>query len=46
MHMYSKGWFIKQLKAIGVNKHPQNADSLERYKTYELRNLYYETILG
>ncbi|MGP7815966.1 DUF2639 domain-containing protein [Niallia sp. 01092] len=38
----TKGWFISQLKALGLNRHPIEHKKLELYKTYVLRNLYYE----
>ncbi|WAX16611.1 hypothetical protein LC76P1_00174 [Lysinibacillus phage LC76P1] len=44
MHIYSKGWFIKQLNAIGVKSHP-NGGHLGKYKAHELRKLYYDMIL-
>ncbi|MFP3726417.1 YflJ family protein [Priestia filamentosa] len=37
-HIYSKGWFIKQLKAVGISKHEDR--KLETYKTHILANLY------
>ncbi|PLS17078.1 DUF2639 domain-containing protein [Bacillus sp. M6-12] len=43
-YQYSKGWFIQQLKAVGITKHPIERRKLESYKTYILRNLYAEKI--
>ncbi|MDW7614398.1 DUF2639 domain-containing protein [Peribacillus simplex] len=37
---YSKGWFIQQLKAAGINYHPIEKKKLELYKSYILRRLY------
>ncbi|MCP8967027.1 YflJ family protein [Ectobacillus ponti] len=37
-HIYSKGWYIQQLKSAGISKHQQR--KLETYKTYVLANLY------
>ncbi|MDM5212165.1 DUF2639 domain-containing protein [Peribacillus sp. RS7] len=37
---YSKGWFIQQLKAAGINYHPIEKKKLELYKTHILRRLY------
>lgn len=39
-HLYSKGWFIQQLKAKGISKHPVERKKLEHYRTPVLRNLY------
>jgi hypothetical protein len=36
----SKGWYVKELKKMGVLRHPIGKKKLEQYKTYELRNLY------
>ena len=44
MHIYSKGWFLQQLKARGITKHPIEQRKLEAYKTYIIRNLYQEVI--
>ncbi|MBU3573953.1 MULTISPECIES: YflJ family protein [Priestia] len=41
-HIYSKGWFIQQLKAVNISK--IDGRKLESYKTYILRNLYAELI--
>ncbi|PLR78389.1 DUF2639 domain-containing protein [Bacillus sp. V3-13] len=40
----SKGWYISQLKAAGVTRHPVERRKLELYKTYVVRNLYLEMI--
>jgi hypothetical protein len=44
VHIYSKGWFIQQLKNQGITKHPIERRKLELYKTYVLRNLYTQFI--
>lgn len=36
----SKGWYVKQLKEHGINRHPVDRRKLESYKTSVLRNLY------
>ncbi|MEE6131988.1 DUF2639 domain-containing protein [Priestia aryabhattai] len=41
-HLYSKGWFIKELKAVNVTK--IEGRKLEIFKTYILRNLYLELV--
>ncbi|RLQ95222.1 YflJ family protein [Falsibacillus albus] len=41
-YRYSKGWFIQQLKSVGVTRHPIERRKLELYKTYIVRNLYEE----
>lgn len=38
----SKGWYVQELKKLGVNKHPIDQKKLELYKTYVVRNLYIE----
>lgn len=38
----SKGWYVQQLKEMGVRYHPVDRRKLELYKTYVLRNLYLE----
>ncbi|WP_420837818.1 DUF2639 domain-containing protein [Bacillus mesophilus] len=37
----SKGWFVQQLKAAGVNRHPKGLKKLEVYDTSTLRRLYF-----
>ncbi|MGG3805285.1 YflJ family protein [Metabacillus fastidiosus] len=39
----TKGWYIKELKALGITKHPIERRKLELYKTYVVRNLYYRS---
>ncbi|PLT28704.1 YflJ family protein [Peribacillus deserti] len=41
-YTYSKGWFIQQLKALGISKHPVERRKLELYRTPILRSLYSE----
>ncbi|RDI43117.1 DUF2639 domain-containing protein [Falsibacillus pallidus] len=41
-YRYSKGWFIQQLKTIGLTKHPIERKKLELYRTFVVRNLYEE----
>jgi hypothetical protein len=38
----SKGWYINELKKMGVTRHPIEKRKLELYKTYLIRNLYLE----
>jgi hypothetical protein len=38
----SKGWYIQKLKEKGISKHPTDLRKLEVYKTYIVRNLYFE----
>lgn len=37
-HIYSKGWYIQQLKSVGISKYEQK--KLETYRTYVLAKLY------
>lgn len=37
-YIYSKGWYIQQLKAVGISKYEQR--KLELYKTHILASLY------
>jgi len=36
----TKGWYIQELKKLGVTKHPVEKRKLELYKTFVVRNLY------
>lgn len=38
----SKGWYVQQLKQMGITKHPVELKKLELFKTFILRNLYFE----
>lgn len=40
----SKGWYISELKKIGMKRHPVERKKLELYKTHILRNLYLEYV--
>ncbi|MDP4164110.1 MAG: DUF2639 domain-containing protein [Bacillota bacterium] len=40
----SKGWYIHELKKLGISRHPVEHKKLELYKTSTIRNLYYEKI--
>ncbi|WP_409370343.1 DUF2639 domain-containing protein [Lysinibacillus sp. 38-6] len=44
MHPYSKGWFVKELRAKGILVHPQLKTHLGKFKESELRNLYYRYV--
>lgn len=44
MHRYSKGWFVKELRAKGFLVHPQLKTHLGLFKESELRNLYYRYV--
>ncbi|MDR4889370.1 DUF2639 domain-containing protein [Bacillus sp. HNG] len=41
----SKGWYVKQLKEKGIHQHPVERKKLETYKTYILRQLYFELVV-
>lgn len=38
----SKGWYVQELKKLGVNYHPVERRKLELYKEFVLRNLYFQ----
>lgn len=38
----SKGWYIKELKKMGITKHPIEKRKLELYKTFVVRSLFFE----
>ncbi|WP_196426650.1 DUF2639 domain-containing protein [Lysinibacillus cavernae] len=44
VHKYSKGWFLKKLRAHGILVHPQFKSHLGLLKESELRNLYYRYV--
>jgi len=44
VHPYSKGWFVKELRAKGILVHPQLKTHLGKFKESELRNLYYRYV--
>ncbi|MFD3447814.1 YflJ family protein [Microbacteriaceae bacterium 4G12] len=37
-HIYSKGWYIQQLKSAGISKYEER--KLESYRAHVLANLY------
>lgn len=39
--MYQKSFFIKELKRLGVIKHPETQRNLKHSKTSELARLYF-----
>ncbi|MGO4886864.1 DUF2639 domain-containing protein [Anaerobacillus sp. MEB173] len=41
-HVGSKGWYVAKLKDLGIRKH--KGYYIERFKTFELANLYAEKI--
>lgn len=41
---YTKGWFVKELKAMGIGKHPKTKKSLKSYNTTILRQLHDEAV--
>ncbi|MEC2056560.1 DUF2639 domain-containing protein [Peribacillus psychrosaccharolyticus] len=45
-HTYSKGWYIQQLKTIGVTKHPIERKKLELYRTHVIRKIYLDHFKG
>lgn len=42
MYIGTKGWYVDQLKKMGVTKHPIEKRKLEAYKTYVIRAIYIE----
>ncbi|WP_211263228.1 DUF2639 domain-containing protein [Lysinibacillus contaminans] len=44
VHRYSKGWFVKELRARGIMLHPLLRNHLGLYKESELRHLYYKLL--
>jgi hypothetical protein len=40
----SKGWYIAELKRLGIAKHPIEQRKLELYKTFVVRNLYFDNV--
>jgi hypothetical protein len=43
-YKYSKGWYLKQLKEMGITKHPVELKKLELYRTFVIRKLYFEHV--
>jgi hypothetical protein len=43
-YKHSKGWYISQLKEVGITKHPVELKKLKLYKTYIVRNLYFAIV--
>ena len=43
-YIHSKGWYISQLKGMGITKHPVDLRKLELYKTYVVRKLYFAAV--
>ncbi len=43
-YQYSKGWYLQQLKEVGITKHPVERKKLELYRTFVIRKLYFDTI--
>ena len=43
-YIHSKGWYISQLKGMGITKHPVELRKLELYKTYVVRKLYFSAV--
>ncbi len=41
-YQYSKGWYLQELKKMGIYHHPVDKRKLESYKTFVIRNLYFE----
>lgn len=44
-HYSSKGYFVAELKKAGIIKHPVTQEKLEKYRTSELRYLYFKHII-
>lgn len=38
----SKGYYVQKLKEKGIRRHPTEHKKLENYKTFVVRNLYFE----
>lgn len=37
----SKGWYVAELKKLGITKHPVDSRKLELHKGHVLQNLYF-----
>nr|WP_081707560.1 DUF2639 domain-containing protein [Bacillus massiliigorillae] len=44
-YKYSKGWYLSQLKSIGITKHPIERKKLELYKTFIVRKIYLDNFI-
>lgn len=40
-HVGSKGWYVAELKKMGVTKHPIDNRKLESHKGHVLQNLFF-----
>jgi hypothetical protein len=38
----SKGWFVQELKKLGIYRHPVDLRKIETYRTAVLRSLYFK----
>jgi intergrase/recombinase len=43
-YQFSKGWYLQELKKMGISHHPLEKRKLENYKTFVVRNLYFEKV--
>ena len=43
-YQFSKGWYLQELKKAGINYLPLEKRKLENYKTFVVRNLYFEKV--
>ncbi|WP_019241821.1 MULTISPECIES: DUF2639 domain-containing protein [Bacillus] len=43
-YKHSKGWYVSQLRELGITKHPIELKKLKLYKTYIVRHLYFSTV--
>lgn len=39
---HSKGWYISELRSIGITKHPIERKKLKLYKTFIVRKIYFD----
>ncbi|MBA2875355.1 DUF2639 domain-containing protein [Thermaerobacillus caldiproteolyticus] len=44
-HFGSKGWLVKQLKDVGIRRHPVELKKLETYKSSILYGLYKKYVM-
>lgn len=43
-HYGSKGYYVAELKKLGIRKHPTEDRKLESMKMTELRNIYFTKV--
>ncbi|GGE75917.1 YflJ family protein [Priestia taiwanensis] len=42
----SKGWYIQELKKVGITRHPIELRKLETYKTSIIRSIYEKHVVN